>query len=116
MIPVVQRKKYAFKFSISFKCNYVKKEGLAGAMIWTLDMDDFSGKFCKNGTFPVIRALKQCFDTPPTTTTTTTTTRTITSTLVSLTTEVEYSQTTSGALNYFFNVKHVFIIAIPFFF
>jgi hypothetical protein len=39
-------------------------------------MDDFSGKFCKNGSFPVIRALKQCFDTPPPTTTTTTTTTT----------------------------------------
>ena len=40
-------------------------------------MDDFSGKFCKNGTFPVVRAMKTCFDTPPTTTTTTTKTTAI---------------------------------------
>jgi hypothetical protein len=25
-------------------------------------MDDFNGKFCKNGSFPVIRSVKNCFD------------------------------------------------------
>ena len=24
-------------------------------------MDDFNGKFCKNGSFPVIRAVSDCF-------------------------------------------------------
>lgn len=32
-------------------------------------MDDFSGKFCKNGTFPVVRAMKTCLDFVATTTT-----------------------------------------------
>jgi hypothetical protein len=27
----------------------------------TLDMDDFNGKFCKNGTFPIIRSVSDCF-------------------------------------------------------
>lgn len=25
-------------------------------------MDDFNGKFCKNGSFPVIRSVRNCFD------------------------------------------------------
>ena len=35
-------------------------------------MDDFSGKFCNNGTFPVVRAVRECFEMKPTTTTLTT--------------------------------------------
>jgi hypothetical protein len=34
-------------------------------------MDDFNGKFCKNGSFPVIRSVKNCFDKEATKTTTT---------------------------------------------
>ena len=37
-------------------------------------MDDFNGKFCKNGSFPVIRAVSECFKKKPTTTKSTTTT------------------------------------------
>ena len=36
-------------------------------------MDDFNGKFCKNGSFPVIRAVSECFKKKPTTTKSTTT-------------------------------------------
>lgn len=34
-------------------------------------MDDFNGKFCKNGSFPVIRSVKNCFDKEAIKTTTT---------------------------------------------
>ncbi|CAF0784700.1 unnamed protein product [Brachionus calyciflorus] len=60
------------------KCEYVVKEGLNGAMFWTLDMDDFSGNFCKNGSFPVIKAVRDCFKKAMIKTTTTTTTTTTT--------------------------------------
>jgi hypothetical protein len=67
------------------QCEYIKKEKLAGAMIWTLgkvslhrfiidytsqlnidyfhktDMDDFNGSFCDNGAFPLINKLAECF-------------------------------------------------------
>lgn len=39
-------------------------------------MDDFNGKFCKNGSFPVIRAVRDCFKKAMVKTTTTTTTTT----------------------------------------
>lgn len=29
-------------------------------MVWTLDLDDFSGTFCGRGQYPLIRYLKTC--------------------------------------------------------
>ncbi|CAF1273350.1 unnamed protein product [Didymodactylos carnosus] len=50
--------------SVRNKCKYVKREQFGGAMIWTLDMDDFHGNFCKkHGTkFPLISAMKEEFE------------------------------------------------------
>ena len=44
--------------SISLKCEYVAKRKLAGAMIWSLDLDDFNGSFCKNGKYPLLSTIK----------------------------------------------------------
>lgn len=46
----------AFVFLI--KANYIKQNNLAGAMIWTLDMDDFRGQFCCQGKYPLIKTIK----------------------------------------------------------
>ncbi len=77
MIPRVleikyKQKHFFLKFyfsSCSFsKCKYVKREGFGGAMIWALDMDDFSGKFCRKNRkkplvrFPLITAMKEEFE------------------------------------------------------
>lgn len=45
----------------------MKREGFGGAMIWTLDMDDFHGDFCQKNKrqskkiFPLVNAMKDEF-------------------------------------------------------
>ena len=47
----------------------MKQAGLGGAMIWALDTDDASGKFCRKNRkkrlrrFPLINAMKEVFET-----------------------------------------------------
>ncbi len=47
--------------SISLKCEYVVKRKLAGAMLWSLDLDDFTGSFCKEGKYPLLSTIKVLF-------------------------------------------------------
>ncbi|KAK7501543.1 hypothetical protein BaRGS_00007347, partial [Batillaria attramentaria] len=47
--------------SISEKVKYAKRVGYGGLAIWTVDADDFSGQFCEQGAFPLLRAaLSSC--------------------------------------------------------
>ncbi|XP_006107927.1 chitinase-3-like protein 1 [Myotis lucifugus] len=46
--------------SVKTKVQYLKNRGLAGAMVWALDLDDFRGTFCgKNLHFPLTSAIKE---------------------------------------------------------
>ncbi|XP_028732439.1 chitotriosidase-1 [Peromyscus leucopus] len=45
--------------SFRAKVSYLKQKGLGGAMVWALDLDDFTGSFCNQGQYPLIRTLRQ---------------------------------------------------------
>ncbi|XP_018614066.1 acidic mammalian chitinase-like [Scleropages formosus] len=44
--------------SYNIKIDWLKKNEFGGAMVWSLDMDDFSGTFCGQGKNPLINTLK----------------------------------------------------------
>jgi chitinase len=71
--------------SIQIKTEYVKDNGYGGAMIWSVDDDDFSGAFCGSGPYPLLKQMNLALtgsvpsaSSPATTTTTTTTVPTTT--------------------------------------
>lgn len=41
---------------IMFQMEWLKENGFGGIMVWSIDMDDFSGK-CGNGKYPLLRSL-----------------------------------------------------------
>ncbi|XP_010787942.1 acidic mammalian chitinase-like [Notothenia coriiceps] len=45
--------------SFEIKVDWVKKNNFGGAMVWTLDMDDYMGTFCNQGKYPLINVLKK---------------------------------------------------------
>ena len=50
---------YDNKQSMMDKVDYITRLGLGGAMIWTLDFDDFTGKFCNEGRYPLLPTINQ---------------------------------------------------------
>ncbi|XP_060057870.1 oviduct-specific glycoprotein isoform X1 [Erinaceus europaeus] len=48
---------YDNAISFSYKASFIKKGHFGGAMVWTLDLDDFKGTFCGAGQFPLIHTL-----------------------------------------------------------
>ncbi|KAG2468266.1 acidic mammalian chitinase-like [Polypterus senegalus] len=45
--------------SFKIKANWLMQNNFGGAMVWTLDLDDFSGTFCNQGRYPLINTLKR---------------------------------------------------------
>uniref|UniRef100_A0ABM5GDQ3 chitinase n=1 Tax=Pogona vitticeps TaxID=103695 RepID=A0ABM5GDQ3_9SAUR len=44
--------------SFNIKAEWLKKNNFGGAMVWSLDLDDFTGTFCNQGKYPLITTLK----------------------------------------------------------
>uniref|UniRef100_A0A8C2LAE1 Chitinase-like protein 4 n=1 Tax=Cricetulus griseus TaxID=10029 RepID=A0A8C2LAE1_CRIGR len=45
--------------SFQMKAQWLKDNNFGGAMVWPLDMDDFTGSFCNQGKFPLTTTLKK---------------------------------------------------------
>uniref|UniRef100_A0A673CDF3 Acidic mammalian chitinase n=1 Tax=Sphaeramia orbicularis TaxID=375764 RepID=A0A673CDF3_9TELE len=48
--------------SFEIKARYLKDNKYGGAFIWALDLDDFSGQFCGQGSYPLIGYLRSLLD------------------------------------------------------
>uniref|UniRef100_A0A6I8PF79 GH18 domain-containing protein n=1 Tax=Ornithorhynchus anatinus TaxID=9258 RepID=A0A6I8PF79_ORNAN len=49
--------------SYAYKVRFLRQSGhFGGAMVWTLDMDDFNGSFCGEGPFPLVSKLKNLLE------------------------------------------------------
>lgn len=44
--------------SYTYKVDFLKENNFGGAMVWAIDLDDFSGSFCNEGKYPLINKLK----------------------------------------------------------
>ncbi|KAF6036173.1 Cht3 [Bugula neritina] len=45
--------------SVKAKVDYLKSQRLGGAMIWSLDFDDFTGQFCNRGKYPLLSTINK---------------------------------------------------------
>jgi chitinase len=43
--------------SLKTKIEWLKEKELGGIMVWTLDSDDYSGKSCSSGKYPLVKAI-----------------------------------------------------------
>uniref|UniRef100_A0A3P9IQ92 chitinase n=1 Tax=Oryzias latipes TaxID=8090 RepID=A0A3P9IQ92_ORYLA len=94
------------KESYDIKVRYLQDQGFGGAFVWALDLDDFSGKFCGQGPYPLLSYLRKILniapELPPLPSTTTpkpgasTTTPTTTSTTTTTTTHAPGSGFCNG--------------------
>ncbi|XP_077979652.1 putative chitinase 10 [Glandiceps talaboti] len=44
--------------SFKIKLNWLKSMELGGTMVWAIDLDDFSGEFCNQGSYPLLNLIK----------------------------------------------------------
>ncbi|XP_058930058.1 chitinase-3-like protein 2 [Kogia breviceps] len=44
---------------VETKVQFLKNLNLRGAMIWSIDMDDFTSKSCSQGSYPLVQAVKR---------------------------------------------------------
>ncbi|KAL1772097.1 acidic mammalian chitinase [Sigmodon hispidus] len=52
--------------SFSVKAQWLKQNNFGGAMIWAIDLDDFTGSFCDQGKFPLTSTLNKALGVPTT--------------------------------------------------
>jgi len=49
-----------------FQAEYIRDKQLAGAMVWSLDLDDFKEDLCGQGKYPLLRKIATILGLPAT--------------------------------------------------
>jgi hypothetical protein len=78
--PLKVSNKFIINGTVELKANFIKNAQLAGVLVHLIDMDDYTGKWCHRGPFPiasvVYRVFSKLISSKQTTTSSTTTTAT----------------------------------------
>ena len=56
-IPFVEERSHIIWRISVFQVKWMKKGGFGGWMVWSFDLDDFNGSFCKAGNYPLLKTL-----------------------------------------------------------
>ncbi|BFZ03001.1 hypothetical protein BsWGS_06040 [Bradybaena similaris] len=89
---------YESRVTLELKVDYILENGFGGAMVWSLDHDDFLGRFCNQGSYPLISYISSRVINAPNSVASSTTmasTSTATSTVTSTTTTTASTSTAS---------------------
>jgi len=77
--PLQLQNKIIINGTVELKATFIKNAQLAGVLVHSIDMDDYSGLSCHRGAFPITSIVSKVFSTPiPSTKTTSTTSTTST--------------------------------------
>jgi len=69
------RSNYINVYVLVAQTSWCRSAGFGGVATWSLDMDDFTGSFCRCPPYPLLRTMCRIGGNTPTTTTTKTTTK-----------------------------------------
>jgi hypothetical protein len=76
--PIQLQNKIFINGTIELKAAFIKNSQLAGILVHSIDMDDYTGLSCHRGAFPITSIVSRIFSVPiPSTQTSSTTTTTI---------------------------------------
>ena len=48
------------KIDVPTQCEFIKKNGYGGGMVWALSNDDHNGKSCGQGKYPLLKTIANC--------------------------------------------------------